>query len=113
MKEREARKLLTELFERHCVPSIPIIFHPRPITTEKDISAKLEEAGLSHLADAVTVKTTIRGAFKTNMMTKERSIEFYGLPTDHTVRHEFKHYLNHLGIAYVRKTPTQSPEVSA
>ena len=104
MKEIEARELLKELFERHCVPSIPVIFHPKPITTKEDISTKLEDAGLSHLADAVTVKTITKGAFKTNIMTGERWIEFYGLPADHDVRHEFKHYLEHLGIAYIRKS---------
>ncbi len=109
MKEKEARKILKELFERHCVPSIPIIFHPNPITTKKDISAKLEAAGLSNMADIVTVKTITRGVFKTNIMTSERSIEFYGLPTEHTIRHEFKHYLDHLDVAYVNYQRLRPP----
>lgn len=102
MKETQARELLTALFERHAVSPIPITFYPKPITTEEDVSKKLEDIGLSHMAAAVTVRTVIKGAFKTNTMTGERWIEFYGLPSDHDVRHEFKNYLELLGVKYIR-----------
>jgi len=95
--------MLKELFERHCVSPIPVIFHSRPITTEEDVSQKLEDAGLSHMADAVTVKETTKGAFKTNTVTGERWFEFYGRPSPRDVRHEFRHYLDHLGVEYIRK----------
>ena len=103
MKEKEARELLKELFERHAVSPIPTIFYPRPKTTEEDVSKKLEDAGLSHMADAVTVKEITKGAFKVNMMTGERWFEFYGHSSPTEVRHEFKHYLELLGVEYIRK----------
>ena len=101
MQEKEAREMLKELFERHSVPSIPIKFHPNPMTKKGEDLTKLRDAGLGHLADAVTVIT--KGEFKINPMTHERWIEFYGLPTETHVRHEFKHYLEHLGIKYIKK----------
>ena len=103
MKEREARELLKELFERHSVPVIPVKFHPAPMITKGEDLTKLRDAGLSHLAAAVTVIT--KGEFKINPVTRERWIEFYGRPSDHDVRHEFKHYLEHLGVKYIRRSP--------
>ena len=103
MKEKEARELLKELFERHAVSPIPIIFYPKPITTEEDVSEKLVEAGLGQLAYAVTVKSITKGAFKTNTVTGERWFEFYGRPSPRDVRHEFRHYLDHLDVEYIRK----------
>ncbi len=110
MKEKEASALLQQLFVRHCVPEIPVIFHPKPITTKMDISKRLEDAGLGHMADSVTATETIYGAFMTNPMTGERGIAFYGRPSPSNVRHEFKHYLDHLGVEYIRKSPTQPKE---
>ncbi len=103
MKEKEAREMLKELFERHSVPSTLVKFYPKPITTKKDVSKKLEDIGLSHLAKAVTVTEKTYGALKINMETRERWIEFYGLPSPSEVRHEFKHYLELLGVEYIRK----------
>ena len=110
MKEREARELLTELFERHSVPSIPVKFFPKPITTKLDLSKKLEDAGLSQFADTVTAKNVIYGAFMINTVTRERWIEFYGLPSSTDVRHEFRHYLDLLGVGYIKKSPTKPKE---
>ncbi len=111
MKERGARELLKELFERHSISSIPVKFFPKPITTKLDISKKLEDAGLSQFADTVTVTEKTYGALKINSVTRERWIEFYGLPSPSNVRHEFRHYLDLLGAGYVRKKPIQSREV--
>ncbi len=113
MKEREARELLKDLFERHSVPAIPVKFYPKPITTtttKEDISKRLEDVGLGHMADAVTVRHTIYGAFIVNPVTRERWIEFYGLPSPRMVRHEFRHYLELLGVDYIRKSPTTPKE---
>ncbi|GAH77187.1 unnamed protein product [marine sediment metagenome] len=110
MKEKDVREMMTELFERHSVPSIPVKFFSKPITTKLDISKKLEDAGLSQFADTVTATTTTYGAFMINSVTRERWIEFYGLPSPTDVRHEFKHYLDHLGVKYIRKSPTKSKE---
>lgn len=101
MKEREARKLLAELFERHSVPSIPVKFHLTPMTTKGEDIPKLKEIGLGHLAAAVTVVT--KGEFKVDLMTRERWIEFHGLPSATMVRHEFRHYLDLLGVEYIRR----------
>ena len=117
MKEKKARALLEELFERHSVPAIPVKFHPTPKTTKgKDIGTdeiiisdlgdrrrvpKLEDIGLGHFAAAVTIVT--KGEFKVNLVTRERWIEFYGAPSPTDVRHEFKHYLELLGVEYIRK----------
>ena len=108
MKEREARELLKELYERHSVLSIPIKFHPTPMITKGEDIPKLKEVGLGHLAAAVTVIT--KGEFKVNPVTRERWIEFYGLPSPSDVRHEFKHYLELLGVEYIRKSSTQPKE---
>lgn len=105
MRETQARELLTALFERHAVSPIPITFYPKPITKEEDVSEKLEEAGLGQFKDSVTVRTITKSAFKANTMTGERWIEFYGLPSDHDVRREFKHYLELLGVKYIRRSP--------
>lgn len=102
MKVNEAKELLQQLFDRHSVPVIPAIFKPRPITKEEDVSEKLEEAGLGQFKDSVTVRTITKSAFKANIMTGERWIEFYGLPSDHDVRREFKKYLASLGVEYIR-----------
>jgi len=107
MKEKEAREMIRELFQRHSVPSIPIKFHPKPITTKKDISKKLEDIGLSHLEDSVTVTEKTYGALKINTVTRERWFEFYGAPSPTDVRHEFKHYLEILGLEYIRKRPVR------
>lgn len=111
MEEREARELLKELFERHSVPSIPVKFFPKPITTKLDLSKRLEDAGLSQFADTVTAKTIIYGSFNIDPVTRERWIEFYGLPSPSNVRHEFRHYLELLGVEYIRKSPTPRKEV--
>ncbi len=110
MNESEARELLTELFERHSVPSIPVKFFSKPVTIKEDVSARLEDVGLGQFADAVSVSHSIKGAFNVNQVTHERWIEFYGLPSPRLVRHEFKHYLDHLGVEYIRKSPTQPKE---
>ncbi len=110
MKERETRELLKDLFERHSVPAIPIKFYPKPITAIEDISKRLDDMGLGHMADAVTVRHTIYGAFMINSVTRERWIEFYGLPSPRMVRHEFKHYLELLDVEYIRKSPTRKKE---
>ncbi len=102
MEEKEARVLLEELFERHSVPMIPVKFHPTPMTTKGEDIPKLKEIGLGHLAAAVTVIT--KGEFKLDPVTRERWIEFYGLPSPSDVRHEFKHYLELLGVEYIRKS---------
>ena len=101
MKEKEARELLKELFERHSVPAVPVKFHSTPKTTKGEDIPKLKEIGLGHLASAVTVVT--KGEFTVDLMTRERWIEFYGLPSPTDVRHEFKHYLDLLGVEYIRK----------
>jgi len=101
MKEKEARELLNELFERHSVPTIPIIFHPTPMITKGEDISKLKEIGLGHLTSAVTVIT--KGEFHVNPVTRERWIVFYGLPSPTDVKHEFKHYLDLLGVEYIRK----------
>ncbi|GAH38110.1 unnamed protein product [marine sediment metagenome] len=93
MKEKEARELLKELFERHNVPWIPTLFHPKPITTKENI--------VTDLGGALTVKNIIMGTF--HVMTDICWFEFYGLPSATTVRHEFRHYLEHLGVEYIRK----------
>ncbi len=111
MKEREAKELLTELFERHNVPSIPVKFFPKPITIKEDVSARLEAAGLGQFADTVSVSHTIKGVFNVNPVTHEHWIEFYGLPSPDIVRHAFKNYLEHLGVKYIRKSPTPLKEV--
>lgn len=105
MKKAQARELMDELFERHGVSPIPVKFHPKPKTEKKDISKKLEDAGLSQFADAVTVTETTYGAFIINRVTRERWFEFYGLPSASNVRHEFKHYIDFLGVKYIRKRP--------
>ncbi len=110
MKERNATELLKELFERHSVPAIPIKFFPKPVTIKEDVSARLEAAGLGQFADAVSVSHIIHGAFIINPVTRERWIEFYGLPSPRIVRHEFKHYLEILDIEYIRKSPTKKKE---
>lgn len=101
MKEKEARELLKELFERHAVSPIPVIFHLKPMITKGEDIPKLKEIGLGHLAAAVTVVT--KGEFKVNPMTGERWFEFHGLPSPRDVRHEFRHYLDHLDVEYIRK----------
>uniref|UniRef100_A0A6M3M472 Uncharacterized protein n=1 Tax=viral metagenome TaxID=1070528 RepID=A0A6M3M472_9ZZZZ len=101
MKEREAREMLKELFERHSVPTIPVKFHPKSMVTKGEDIPKLKEIGLGHLAAAVTVIT--RGEFNVNPVTRERWIEFYGLPSPTDVRHEFRHYLDLLGVEYIKK----------
>jgi len=101
MKEKEARELLKELFERHCISSIPVKFHPTPMITKGEDIPELKEAGLGHLAAAVTVIT--KGEFKVDPVTGERWFEFYGRPSPNDVRHEFRHYLDHLGVEYIRK----------
>jgi hypothetical protein len=106
MKESEARELLKELFERHSVPAIPVKFHLTPMITKGEDLTELRDAGLSHLAAAVTVIT--KGEFKVNPVTRERWIEFYGLPSPTDVRHEFKHYLDLLGVEYIRKSEKNS-----
>ena len=93
MKEGEARKLLNELFERHNVPWIATIFYPKPITKKL--------AYLTKLGVSITVKTVTKGTF--NTMRDECWIEFYGIPSPTDVRHEFRHYLEHLGVEYVRR----------
>ncbi len=108
MKEREARELLTELFERHSVPSIPVKFHLAPMTTKGEDIPRLKEIGLGHLASAVTVVT--KGEFHVDPVTRERWIVFYGAPSPRNVRHEFRHYLDHLGVEYIRKSPTKPTE---
>lgn len=103
MNEKDAREMLKELCERHSVSLIPVKFHPIPMITKGEDIAKLKEIGLGHLASAVTLIT--KGEFKVNPLTHERWIEFYGSPTETHVRHEFKHYLEYLGIEYIRKRP--------
>ena len=110
MNVKESQLLLKELFERHSVPSISVKFFPKPITEKLDVLEKLKSIGLSHLADATTVTETTKGALKINDVTRERWIEFYGLPSPVIVRHEFKHYLELLGVEYIRKRP-QKKEV--
>jgi len=105
MKEKQTRELIDELFERHSVPSIPVKFFPKPITTKLDISKKLEDAGLSQFADTVTATEKTFGALIINTVTRERWFEFYGAPSSTDVRHEFKHYLELLGLDYIRKRP--------
>jgi len=105
MKEKEARELLAELFERHSVPSIPVKFHPTPMITKGENLTKLRDAGLGHLAAAVTLVT--KGEFKVNPVTRERWIEFHGAPSPSDVRHEFKHYLELLDIEYIRKSKSK------
>ena len=100
MKEKEAREMLKELFERHNVPSIPINFDPKPITTKKQVITKLGGT-LTY-----TVKMHASFNIKVNVdptVADELWFEFYGLPSPTTIRHEFKHYLNYLGVKYIRK----------
>lgn len=108
MKEKEAREMMIEMFERHSVPVIPVKFHSTPMVTKGEDIPKLKEIGLGHLAAAVTVIT--KGEFKVNPVTRERWIEFYGLPSPTDVRHEFRHYLDLLDVGYIRKSPTQPKE---
>jgi len=103
MKEKEDREMIRELFERHSVSSIPVKFYPKPITTKKDVSKKLEDIGLSHMINSVTVTEKTYGTLKINTITRERWFEFHGLPSPTDVRHEFKHYLELLGLKYIRK----------
>ncbi len=111
MNEKDAREMLEELFLRHSVPSIPVNFLPKPITTKVDIRQKLKEVGLSHLASATTVTEITKGALKINDVTRERWIEFYGLPSPEIVRHEFKHYLELLGLEYIKKDAQMSDDI--
>ncbi|GAG18528.1 unnamed protein product [marine sediment metagenome] len=98
MKEGEARKLLNELFERHNVPWIATIFYPKPITNKL--------AHLTMLEGSITVKKITKGTFN-SLHSGECWIEFYGLPSPTDVRHEFRHYLEELGVEYVRRKPGQ------
>lgn len=102
MRKNKVKEMLKELFERHSVPVISVKFHPNPMITKGEDIPKLKEIGLDHLAVAVTVIT--RGEFKVDPMTRKRWIEFYGLPSPTDVRHEFRHYLDHLGLKYIRKS---------
>jgi len=95
MKEKEARELLKELFERHAVSPIPITFYPKPITTK--------EEHLTRLGGALTVRTTTKGSFNVNLRTGDCWFEFHGLPSPRDVRHEFRHYLDYLDKKYIRK----------
>lgn len=109
MKEREARELLNELFERHNVPAITAKFFPKPRTTKKQIT--------TDLGGSLTVMEKTYATFnsKQNLddMTWEHWIEFYGLPSANTVRHEFRHYLAHLGVEYIRKSTTPPKDAEA
>ena len=95
MKEKEAREMLKELFERHNAPSIPIKFYPKPIITKEKLT--------TDLGGELTETTTTKGTFNINLATGECWFEFYGLPSPGDVRHEFRHYLASLGVEYVRK----------
>ncbi|GAH27006.1 unnamed protein product [marine sediment metagenome] len=99
MKEREARELLKELFERHNVPAIPAKFQPKPITTKNQVTTPL--------GGTLTFMEKMYGTFNVKPVTGECWIEFYGLPSPNTVRHEFRHYLEYLGVKYIRKSPTK------
>lgn len=101
MKVSKARELLKELFERHNVPWIPVLFHPKPITTTK-------EHITTPLGNTMTFFEKLHGTFNVHPMMGECWIEFYGLPSANTVRHEFRHYLNYLDVEYIRKSPTKS-----
>ncbi len=98
MKEKEARELLKELFERHDVLPISVDFHPNVLTTQK-------ETIVTPLGGVLTHIVKIYGLFRVKKVRHgcECWIEFYGLPSATTVRHEFKHYLEFLGVEYIRK----------
>ncbi len=95
MNEIETRELLNELFERHGVPVIKVIFYPKPRTV-KLVDLKMSEG-------SSTVKRVTKGTF--TVLYDMRWIEFYGLPSPTDVRHEFRHYLEELGVEYVRRRP--------
>ena len=99
MKEKQARELMDELFERHNLHPIPLIFYPKPITTKSEI--------ITPMGSKLTHKQIIYGFFRVKMVRDEPQvwIEFWGLPSENTVRHEFKHYLDWLGQKYIRKRP--------
>lgn len=102
MKEIEARELLEELFERHSVSSIPAKFYPKPIITKNRFTMSL--------GGTLTCMEKMYGTFNVKPVTGECWIEFYGLPSPNTVRHEFRHYLEYLAVKYIRKSPTRSKE---
>lgn len=102
MKEREAREMIKELFERHNVSPIPAKFYPKRRTTKEDITT---DSGVKF-----TKTTTMYGTFNMKITMDEILlwIEFYGSPLPRMIRHEFRHYLeDYLGKKYIRETPSQ------
>lgn len=103
MKEREAREMMNELFERHNVPPISLKFYPKPRTTKRHMTTALG----GRIAFMEKTYATFNAKQIMDDLTWECWIEFYGRPTANTVRHEFKHYLEYLGKKYIRKSPTK------
>jgi hypothetical protein len=93
MTPGEAKRLVEELSARHCVTAPKLIFKPKPLTTKEVTKTKWGK---------LVRVSVMKGAFVLNEGTGEYWIEFYGSPTRQIVIHEFKHYLEHLGIKYRR-----------
>jgi len=95
MNEKDTREMLKELYDRHKVPMIESIFYLKPISKTREI--------ITDFGGQITNTIITKASFNENMVTGECWFEFYGLPSEKNVRHEFKHYLDHLGIKYIRK----------
>jgi hypothetical protein len=95
MNQEEVLKLIEELSRRHGVPKPKVEFRPTPLTHKEKKKTRF---------GTLTIRHIMKGAFIENPMTGEVWIEFYGSPTKHIVIHEFKHYLDHLGVSYIKKS---------
>jgi len=119
LEKEEVLRYVEELSKRHNVPMPKVKFLPPPSITAKimkDREFVFRKTVATELickppdykpktGGKITIIERCQGSFMVNEKTGECWIEFYGKPTKTVVNHEFKHYLEHLGVKYKRKKP--------